>query len=496
MGCAALAPFAVFASFPLPIPALPAISADLGVGVGDLQLLVSGYALGLGTLLLTGGALADRFGPGRVWVLAMVGFALSSAASAVAGSAPVLVASRIAAGAAGAALLACSLSLVATAVPAERRPGAMALWGAAIGAGLTVGPIGGGLVLESGQWRPAFAVLAAAAALAGLAGLLYLPAPPARRRARFDVVGTVTLAVGLGALILAVTWAGGGRWDSPRVLVGLAVAAVALGAFWLAQRHRTDPMLAPGLLRLPEYRGGLVAGLALALSILSMLVLLGPYLQLVFELTALEMALWYLPMTGLAFLVALAGARIGRRFTLRTRLTAGLAFSAAGLAALAPVAPSWTFAMLIPGMVLAGFGVGIANPALGAAAVAGVVPERSGVAAGAANTARQLGNALGIAALGAVIHTGALAAARAAAPPGLGAELLGRLAVADLAGALALDRADPALVTDLYATAQTGGMRLALLTAAGLALLGCVLTAWLMRTPRPAPVPAAAAARG
>ncbi|WP_181779499.1 MFS transporter [Pseudonocardia pini] len=108
----ALAPFVVFAAFPLPIVALPAIGADLGVGLAELNLLVSGYALGLGAFLLTGGALADRFGAARVWIGAMAVFAVFSAACALATTVPLLVGARIAQGAAGAALMASSLSLV------------------------------------------------------------------------------------------------------------------------------------------------------------------------------------------------------------------------------------------------------------------------------------------------------------------------------------------------------------------------------------------------
>jgi MFS family permease len=212
-----------------------------------------------------------------------------------------------------------------------------------------------------------------------------------------------------------------------------------------------------------------------------MLVLLGPYLQVVFGLSALEAGLWYLPATLLSTLVALLGARIGARYSLRTRLTAGLALSGAGLAALAFVQPSWTFPLLLPGFVLAGLGMGLANPALGAAAVVGVAPERSGVAAGAANTARQLGNALGIAVLGAIIHAGALASARHELP--VGADLL---AAGDLRGAAALTSADA--VQAAYAVAQTTGVRLALEVSAVLALLGALVAAFLLRPRRPAPL--------
>jgi MFS family permease len=419
----------------------------------------------------------------------MIGFAVCSAGCALATTVPLLVVARIAQGGAGAALMASSLSLVAAAVEPRRRAGAVALWGAAIGAGLSSGPVGAGLALELGHWRSAFAVLAAVAGVAALLGVVVLPTPGGAARGRFDLVGTVLLTVGLGGLILGVSWVGADA-SAPRVWVAFGLAVVLLPVFVLQQRRRTVPMIDLGLLRLPTYAGGLVAGTALALSILSMLVLLGPYLQVVFGLSALQAGLWFLPATVLSTLVALFGARIGARFSLRGRLTAGLTLSGAGLAALAFVQTSWTFPYLLPGFVLAGLGVGLANPALGAAAVVGVAPERSGVAAGAANTARQLGNALGIAVLGAIIHAAALASARSRLP--VAADLL---ATGDLRGAAALT--SPAAVQAAYAVAQTTGVRLALVVSAVLALLGALVAAFLLR-PRPegltAPVPARAMA--
>jgi len=471
----ALAPFVVFAAFPLPIVALPAIGADLGVGIAELSLLVSGYALGLGAFLLTGGALADRFGAARVWIAAMAAFALLSAGCALATTVPLLVGARIAQGLAGAALMAASLSLVVQGVEPRRRPGAMALWGAAIGAGLSVGPVGAGVALHFGTWRPAFAVLAAAAALAALLGVIALPTPRGLTRGRFDLVGTVLLAVGLGGLILGISWVGAGA--STRVWVAFGLAVVLLPLFAVQQRGRETPMFDVRLLRIPTYAGGLLAGMAMALSILSMLVLLGSFLQVVFRLSALEAGLWFLPGTLLSVVVALFGARIGARFSLRARLTAGLALSAAGLAALAFVRVDWTIPLVLPGFVLAGLGMGLANPALGAAAVAGVPPERSGVAAGAANTARQLGNAVGIAVLGAIIHAGTLATARHELP--VAADLL---AAGDLRGALALAPAET--VQAAYAVSETAGVRLALEVAAVLAALGALTAAYLLR-PRP-----------
>jgi hypothetical protein len=298
-----------------------------------------------------------------------------------------------------------------------------------------------------------------------------------------EPLGPLTLAGGLAALILAINWAGAGDWMAPRVLGGFVVAAALLACFALVQHRVPEPMVDLAVLRNRVYLGGLVGGLALALSALSMMVVIGPYLQVVIGASALVLALWFLPFSGLALAVALLAARLSTRFSLRARLVGGLAATAAGMAALLPIAPDWTWPALMPGMALTGVGVGLANPALAIAAVGSVPAERSGMAAGVANTARQMGNALGIVVLALAMQVGAIGAARAldgAVDPAV----LVRIAGGDLPGARALSP-DPALVTQLYDAAQTSGVRAALLVAIATCLAGLVATAWLMAPTRP-----------
>lgn len=482
------APFLVFLVYPLPIPLVPSIAEDFAVGVADLQLAIGGYPLGLGAALLAGGALSDRIGPTRAWIGSVVAFAACAMGCAIAGSTEVLIGWRVAQGLAGAVLLACSLSLIVTSVTPARRSRMTALWGAAIGLGLSVGPLAGAISVELGDWRPAFAgpgVLALGAALAGALTLKRVPAAAPVRR--LDVPGAVTLALGLAALILAISRAtapGAGAVS----LVLFGVAAVLLVAFWIIQRLRSEPMVDLGLLRERGYVAGLVAGLALAASILSLIVVFGSFLQDVVDLTPLETALWFLPWSLLAFGVALLAAALSRRVSLRGRLVAGLSLSAAGLLALLVVDSDSPAVWVLPGLVISGVGVGLANPALAAAAVAGIPAARSGMAAGAANTARQLGNAVGIAALVALVQwIAGRAASDSAGTTGAVADAIAR---GDLLGALALAPADQAAaVRALYVEAQTRGMHAAIVAAAAVAVLGVIAVLVLSREER---APAAA----
>ncbi|MDQ3733518.1 MAG: MFS transporter [Actinomycetota bacterium] len=478
------APFLVFLAYPLPIPLVPAISADLGVGIADLQLAVGGYPLGLGAALLAGGVLSDRFGGARVWILSTLGFALCSLGSAISGSAGELIGWRVGQGIAGAAMLACSLSLVSTSIPAHHRARLMAWWGAAIGAGLSVGPLLSAASVEIGRWRPAFLIVGVIGLVAVIGGALSLPRhrPAASSTAKVDVIGTFALALGLGALILAINRASADG-AAPAAIALLALGVALLAGFAVLQRRRTYPMVDVSLLRGRGYRTGLVAGTVLAASMLSLIVLFGAYIQDVLKLTPMEVALWFLPWSLLAFLVALTASRMPASLSIRARLIAGLVLCAVGLLLLLPIGAGTSPVWLLPGFLIGGAGVGLTNPALAAAAVAGVPPERSGMAAGAANTARQLGNAVGIAGLAALAQWAAGRAAEASAQAGESAQVIGNIARGELGGALALVPADrQEAVRALYDSAQTTGIHAALVLATVIAVAGVLAVAWMSRS--------------
>ncbi len=480
----AAAPFLVFLAYPLPIPLVPAISADLGVGIADLQLAVGGYPLGLGAALLAGGVLSDRFGAARVWVVSTLAFAGCSLGAGLSGSAAELIGWRVGAGVAGAAMLACSLSMVPTSIPSPHRPRVMAWWGAAIGAGLSVGPLLAAASVELGRWRPAFLIVAGIALVTAVAGAVTLPLqrPAASGPARqIDVVSTLALALGLGALILGINRLSASGATAPTM--ALLVASVALlGSFAVLQIRRAAPLVDLGLLRERGFRTGLVAAAAFAGSMLSLIVLFGAYIQDVLKLSPMGVALWFLPWSGLAFGVALLASRLARTLSVRVRLLAGLALCVVGLVLLLPIGADTSPVWLLPGFLIGGAGVGLTNPALAAAAVSGIPAQRSGMAAGVANTARQLGNAVGIAGLAALAQWAATRAAAGSASVGDSAHVAADIGRGNLAGALALVPAQrQEAVRDLYDTAQTTGIRAAIAVAIVIALIGLLAVARMSR---------------
>jgi EmrB/QacA subfamily drug resistance transporter len=386
-----------------PSVTLPVVGRDLGADLSVLQWVVSGYSLALAATLLTAGTLADLVGRRRMFLGGLVGFAAASALSAAAPSALALIAGRAVQGLAGAVLLSSSLALLAQDFTGPARAGAIGVWGATVAAAFALGPLEGGLLTEALGWRAIF-VLDAAVALACL--------PVASRRLResrdpdaegVDWWGTVTLSLGLFLGVFALTRGDVVGWGSWLILATATGAALLLAAFVAVERREREPMLDLGLFAIPTFTGASVVVMVMAASTF------GPFLYLtLFLLDAARasptaVGLQLLPLSGAALVVSMLGGRFASVLPVRAILPAGQLLCAAGLLAMRGLEASSPWTALLPGLLLMGVGIGLANPAVTYAAL-GVVPAtRSGMASGVSNTFRQVGIALGIAVLGALL---------------------------------------------------------------------------------------------
>ena len=386
-----------------PSVTLPAVGRDLGADLSVLQWVVSGYSLALAATLLTAGTLADLAGRRRMFLGGLAGFAAASVLCAVAPSALVLIAGRATQGLAGAVLLSSSLALLAQDFTGTARAGALGIWAATVAAAFAVGPLEGGLLTESFGWRAIF-VLDAAVALACL--------PVGRRRLResrdpdaegVDWWGTLTLSTGLFLGVFALTRGDVAGWGSGLILASGAGAALLLTAFVVVERRKREPMLDLGLFAIPTFTGASVVVLVMAASTF------GPFLYLTLFLldgagtSPTAVGLQLLPLSGAALVVSVLGGRFARHLPVRVALPAGQLLSAAGLLAIRGLEPSSPWTVMLPGLLILGIGIGLANPAVTYAAL-GVVPAtRSGMASGVSNTFRQVGIALGIAVLGTLL---------------------------------------------------------------------------------------------
>jgi EmrB/QacA subfamily drug resistance transporter len=386
-----------------PSVALPAVGRDLGAELSVLQWVVSGYSLALAATLLTAGTLADLVGRRRMFLGGLGGFAGASLLCAAAPSALALVAGRAVQGLAGAVLLSSSLALLAQDFTGTARAGALGLWGATVAAAFAVGPLEGGLLTEALGWRAIFALDAAVALACVPVAVRHLRESRDPDAQRVDWPGTATLSAGLFLGVFALTRGDVAGWGSGPILASAAGAVLLLAAFVAVERRQPEPMLDLRLFAIPTFTGASVVVMVLAASTF------GPFLYLTLFLldaagaspttVGLELA----PLSAAALVVSVLGGRAARVLPVRAALPAGQLLCAAGLLAMRGLEASSPWTVLLPGLLVMGVGIGLSNPAVTYAAL-GVVPAtRSGMASGVSNTFRQVGIALGIATLGALL---------------------------------------------------------------------------------------------
>lgn len=382
--------------------ALPAIREDLGTGLEGLEWTVNAYTLTFAVLLLPAASIADRHGRRRLFMLGLALFTLASAAAALAPSIGVLIAARAVQGVGGAILAPLTLTLLAHAVPPARRAVALAAWSVMSGLGVALGPVVGGAVTEYATWEWIFWINVPA-------GLLVLALAPrflteSRGPAqRLDPVGTVLVTLGLLGVVLGLVRGNEHGWTSAQVLVP-AIAGIALLAAFVAHEARTPhPMMPLPLFRSRSFTLVNLISLAMCFGMFGVTFILIQFLQMIGHMSPLEAGVRTLPWTAMPLLVAPLTAPLASRLGTRTVITLALLLQAAGLAWLAlNLAPTFDYADLIPGFVLAGTGMGLFFAPVTRLVLSSAPPAQTGVASGISNVSRQLGTVLGVAALGAV----------------------------------------------------------------------------------------------
>jgi EmrB/QacA subfamily drug resistance transporter len=470
-----------------PNVALPTIAEDLGADFSDTQLIISAYALTLAALLLTGGTLADLYGRRRMFLYGLAGFALTSLACALSPSPVVLIASRAGQGASAAVLFSSALSLLAQEFEGAARGRALGIWGATVSAAFAIGPLEGGLLTDGLGWHWIFLVNVLLAVPAGFIALRKLRESSDPGSRGVDWLGVALLSPALAAGVFALVRGNALGWTSAAVL-GLLAASVALGvAFVVHEGRREEPMLDLALFRIPTFTGASLVCAALAVSTFAPILYVSLFLLNIVGSSPPVAGLQLAPFAGVAFVTSIVVGRQSGRLPVARALAVGLGLCAVGLMLMRGVSVGSSWTELLPGYVVGGLGIGIANPFVTFAAL-GVVPTaRSGTAAGVNNTFRQLGIAGGIAALGAILQrtiqsdvadriTGTPAAD---GRPGVVAQQVG---AGDVGGALAsLPRSARGALQSAYDQAFVGALNELLLIAAGVALAGAVVALVLMR---------------
>ncbi|MEW2496819.1 MFS transporter [Streptomyces nodosus] len=373
---------------------LPETAADLHTPVSAQAWLLNGTPLGLAALLLVAGSLADDYGRRRIFVSGTAALGLTTALSAFATSTWLFTLTRVAQGAASAAILASSLGLLVHAFPSPReRLHATGVWGAFVSGGIALGPL---VVGALPSWRVSYGILGAAALIVAVLSPRALTESRAPRGGRPDLAGALVFSLALVSLVAALTLGRDGWLRTPVALL-FAASALLIAVFALIERRARTPMIDVALLRRPRFLGSAAGGLFTGLSVLGLFSFLPTLLQRTLGLSPMDTALLTLIWSGLAFAVALQTKRLAGRVSPRQQLALGFALHAAGVLTMLGAIGAGSWARLLPGLVIGGVGSGLLNAALPHVAVESVPVERAAMGSGAQQTFRYIGSCAGVA---------------------------------------------------------------------------------------------------
>lgn len=432
--------------------ALPTIQSSLDLKISELEWVVTGYALTFGAFMLTGGKLADLMGRRRIFVIGLVVFTASSLACGLANGAEVLIGARVVQGLGAALMNPATLSIIVATFPARQRGTAIGIWAGVSALALAIGPLVGGIITEKISWSWIFFINVPVGVLGIAAAYMLIDeSRDTSHEQRPDVPGLITSTLGLFALSYALIEANTYGWTSGRIVAALVVAAASLTAFVLLEHYQRLPMLELGLFRNKGFAGANTVMLLIGLAMFGVFFYVSLYVQRVIGYSPIEAGAAFLPWTVLIILLAPPAGKLSDRIGPRPLVVGGLVVLTGALFVFASLGENATFWNLLPGMILGGIGMSAAMAPTTAAAMASVRPDKAGVGSAVLNSMRQVGGSLGIAIMGAIVA--------ASATPG---------------------SQNPAQFVT--------GFHHALLTAAGLTVLGAVIAAFTLdKRPRPEP---------
>ena len=381
---------------------LPAISEDLGAPLTLLQWAVTGYMLVGAAVIVTSGALGDVLGRRRVFLAGLALFVASCVLIALADSGGGVIAGRMIQGAAGSTLLACGMSLLSVASSGAGQMRAITLWGAASAAGAALGPLVGGVLVETTGWQGLFWIDAAiAAACVPLTLATVEESRDPNRPRSIDFVGTLLIAVILVPLVLALSEGSDWGWISVATVGCLVVSVLGAVGFVAVEQRVTAPLVDLRLLRNSVLVGATLAILIVAGAINALMYVLSLYFQdpAGFELTALQTGLATLPAAAAMIAVTPLITPLAVKLGSGAAVALGFGLAAVALAVLTFVGSSWTYGAFVLPLVVVAVGLGLANGPASSASTASVSSDEVGQASGISNMARYIGGSLAVAAV-------------------------------------------------------------------------------------------------
>ena len=385
--------------------ALPTLQREMNTTISELQWIINAYIMVFGSLMLTTGALGDRWGRKRILQGGIIIFAGASAVAAFASSGGFLILWRAIMGIGGAMILPATLAILTNVFPKEERGKAIGVWAGLNGIGIALGPIIGGLIIDKLDWNWIFLINLPIAALALIAGYFLVPNSRDSNPKKIDIPGTLLSAAALASLTYGLIEGGKSGWGEPQVVTTLIAAVVLICIFIFWERYTSHPVIEISFFRIRRFSAGVGGVCLMALAMIGVSFGLTLYMQFIQQYTALETGVRFVPLAAGIFLGSGSSDKAVVRFgTTRVMFTGFL-----GVAIMGVLASFWKIdtAYWIIGLVLFGFGLFlgyIAAPAT-TAVMSSLSEARAGIGSAMNTVGRMISGSIGVAIIGSILST-------------------------------------------------------------------------------------------
>jgi EmrB/QacA subfamily drug resistance transporter len=386
--------------------ALPTLVRDLHATSNQLQWVVDAYALVFGGLLLVAGSVADRVGRKPVFFFGVSAFIVGSAWAAFSGSVSVLIAARASMGLGAAFMMPSTLSIITDVFrDFEERRRAIGFWAGTSGVGFAVGPIIGGLLLAHFWWGSVFLLNIPVGVVALASAYFLVPNSKNRNALAPDYVGGTLSVCGLGLLLWSIIEIPADGWSSVRVLTAGAVGIATLVGFLLWERRTAHPMLNFAFFRERSFSVAVISVSSVMFALVGGLFLLTQFLQFNLSNTPLGAGVKMLPVAGALAVVAPSSSVLARLIGTKLTTSAGLVLVMSGMWLISTSKVTWTYADLLPGLMLIGVGAALVLPTVSSSVISSVPRGDAGVGSATNGASIQVGGALGVAVMGSAMAT-------------------------------------------------------------------------------------------
>ena len=473
--------------------ALPSISAGLGATASQLQWIVDSYTLIFASLLITTGSIGDRYGRRKLLLIGLTLFGVGSLGAALSVSTVMLIAFRLLLGMAGAMIMPSTLSILMDVFRDRReRAKAIAIWSSIFSIGAGIGPIIGGFLINSFDWSAVFYLNIPIVLLCLAGGYIIVPESKDASAPKPDLPGVLLSIIGLMSLVFGMIQAGENGWTSAPVLASFAAAVVFLSAFIWWENHSTSPMLPLHFFKNMAFTGANAALTMSAFAMMGSMYFFSQFLQSVQGYSPVMAAVCMFPMTPAVFLSTMASINVDRKMGTKFTMSLGLLLSGAGIFLFSQTAGITTpYLYIFFVQIILGTGLGFTMSPATNSVMSSLPPGRAGIGSAMNDTTRQVGGALGIAVLGALMNgTYRSGVNLLDGLPGLGAATMEQIR-SSIQGAhhvaLKLGTGLAGTVVQTSSQAFVNGMREALLIASVVMWIAAV-TAWLILPDKHKPV--------